>query len=215
MPASGFFQDDPRNKTPGSGVINESARMTHKDDELLIERSRAGDNAAFEGLVRKYQDRVYNICRYMLGAADAEDAAQDAFIKAYRSLGGFTPSPGFQAWITRIAVNSCLDYKRKPSHISLAMTNREGEEYTIEAPSGSPGPEAALESKRAGEAVTNAITRLSEKLRAVIVLYEIEGLSYEEISDALGISIGTVKSRISRAREELKNSLRPQMEQMR
>lgn len=189
--------------------------MTLKEDELLIERSRAGDNAAFEALVRKYQDRVYNICRYMLGAADAEDAAQDAFIKAYRNLDRFTPSPSFQAWVTRIAVNSCLDYKRKPAHISIAMTSGEGEEYTLDAPSGSPGPEAALESKKAGQAVADAIAGLSERLRSVIVLYEIEGLSYEEISDALGISIGTVKSRISRAREELKKRLAGAMEQIR
>ncbi|MBW7956753.1 MAG: sigma-70 family RNA polymerase sigma factor [Deltaproteobacteria bacterium] len=188
--------------------------MPFNDDDELITRSMAGDNAAFEALVKKYQDRVYNICRYMLGAADAEDAAQDAFVKAYRHLDRFTPSPSFKAWITRIAVNSCLDYKRKPAHVSLAMTSREGDEYTLEPQSDSPGPEAALESKKAGEAISAALTGLSEKLRAVIVLYEIEGLSYEEISETLGISIGTVKSRISRAREELKRLLRSQMEQI-
>ncbi|MCL4872864.1 sigma-70 family RNA polymerase sigma factor [bacterium] len=189
--------------------------MYNDNELLLIERARAGDNAAFEALVRKYQDRVYNVCRYMLGPADAEDAAQDAFVKAYRNLDRFTPSPSFQAWITRIAVNSCLDYKRKPAHLSLAATSREGEEYTLEPPSDSPGPEAALESKKAGEAVSTALAGLSDKLRAAIVLYEMEGLSYEEISEALGISIGTVKSRISRAREELKSLLRAQMEQIR
>jgi RNA polymerase sigma-70 factor (ECF subfamily) len=94
--------------------------MDEKDrDLLLIEKSKMGDKAAFEALILKYQDRVYNICRYMLGAADAQDAAQETFIKAYRKLAGFTPAPNFSA-DNRIAVNTCLDNKRKHSHLSLS-----------------------------------------------------------------------------------------------
>lgn len=183
-------------------------------DLLLIEKSRAGDEAAFEALILRHQDRVYNICRYMLGASDAEDAAQETFIKAYRNLAGFTPAPGFSAWITRIAVNTCLDYKRKHRHLSLVRTTPEGTEYTHEEASGAPGPESLLASKRTGLAVTAAVGRLFEKLRVVIVLNSIEGLSYEEISAALEISIGTVKSRLSRAREELKKLLAGNREQI-
>lgn len=181
--------------------------MLQKDEAALIESAKGGDRSAFEALVLKYQDRVYNICRYMLGPADAQDAAQDAFVKAYRNISGFTPSPGFSAWITRIAVNTCLDYRRKPAHLSLVRTSSEGEEYELEGTDSGPGPEGSLASKQAGLAVEKAIGRLSEKLRAVVVLIEIEGLSYEETSEALGVSVGTVKSRLFRAREELRRLL--------
>lgn len=174
------------------------------EEELLIERSKSGDNAAFEALVRLYQDRVYNICRYMLGPSDAEDAAQDSFIKAYRKIGGFTSSPGFSAWLTRITVNTCLDYKRKPAHLPLVKRTADGDEYEHEEPSKDPGPETSLVHKQASFAIEDALMRLSEKLRAVIVLREIEDLSYEETAAALDVSIGTVKSRLFRAREELK-----------
>lgn len=178
-------------------------------DLLLVEKSRKGDKRAFEELVLKYQDRVYNLCRYMLTSpSDAEDAAQDAFIKAYRNLSGFDPTAGFSAWLFRIAVNSCIDHKRKPVHGSLNRTSAEGEEYAVEAESSLPGPESSLESKESGQAIERALNMLSEKLRAVIVLREMEGLAYEEIAEALDVSVGTVKSRIARAREELKGILR-------
>lgn len=183
-------------------------RMHEKKSDLhLIEKSLKGDGPAFEALVLRYQDRVFNICRYMLGERDADDAAQETFIKAYRNLGSFTPSPGFSAWISRIAVNTCIDYRRRPSHLSLTAATPEGEEYTRELSSGAPGPESSLESKRAGLAVAEAIGRLPEKLRAVVVLNEIEGFSYEEVAAQLEIPVGTVKSRLSRAREVLRRLL--------
>jgi RNA polymerase sigma-70 factor (ECF subfamily) len=175
-----------------------------QDELILIEKARQGDAQAFEELVIAYQDKVFNICRYMLGPDDAEDAAQDSFVKAYKNLDRFTPSPGFSAWITRIAINTCLDYKRKPSHLPLAGKSPDGDEYEHEHASPGPGPEAMLSSKQSAEAVASAVGRLSDKLRAVLVLCDIEGLSYTEASDALGISMGTVKSRLSRAREELR-----------
>ncbi|MDP2689155.1 MAG: sigma-70 family RNA polymerase sigma factor [Deltaproteobacteria bacterium] len=177
------------------------------DDQVLIDRSKRGDKSAFEAIVLKYQNRVYNICRYMLGPADVEDAAQDSFIKAYRNISGFTPSPGFSAWITRITINTCLDYKRRPKHLPLAKSPVEGDEYEHEEASRAPGPEGSFASKQAGLAVEEAIRRLSDKLRAVLVLHEIEDLSYEETAAALGISMGTVKSRLFRAREELRKLL--------
>lgn len=178
-------------------------------DLLLVERSKNGDKKAFEELVLKHQDRVYNLCRYMLGSpSDAEDAAQEVFIKAYRNIEGFSPTAGFAAWLSRIAINSCIDYKRRPAHWSLLRTTSEGEEYAVEEESALPGPESSLESKESGQAIEKALAALSEKLRAVIVLREIEGLSYEEIAAALDISVGTVKSRIARAREELQRLLK-------
>ena len=181
--------------------------QSNDGDKLLIDRAQGGDKSAFEALVRKYQDRVYNICRYMLGPADAEDAAQDSFVKAYRNIGAFTPSPGFCAWVTRITINTCLDYKRRPRHLPLARISSEGDEYDLDEPFSGPGPEDLLASRQAGAVVEQAILRLSEKLRASLVLHEIEGFSYEEMASALGISIGTVKSRLFRAREELKKLL--------
>ena len=180
------------------------------NDLLLIERFNKGDQeAAFEKLVFKYQDRVYNLCRYMLGnESDAEDAAQDVFIKIYKNLGHFKPSPYLASWVYRIAVNTCIDYRRKPFHESLNRTSGDGSEYIIEEVSKDPGPERFFESKQTGQAVIRALSRLSNKLRVVIVLKEVEGLSYEEISETLDISLGTVKSRISRAREELRSFLK-------
>jgi len=189
--------------------------MDERESDLyLTDKSINGDEAAFEALILKYQDKVFNICRYMLGNRDAEDAAQDTFIKAYRNLGSFTPSPGFSAWIARIAVNTCIDYRRRPFHLSLSAATPEGEEYTREHASKTPGPESSLESKRAGLAVSEAIGKLPEKLRAVVVLNEIEGFSYEEVSAALDIPVGTVKSRLSRAREELRKLLALAREQI-
>lgn len=184
--------------------------MNQIDNDLwLIERFKEGDQAAFEKLVLKYQDKVYNTCRYMLGnGSDAEDAAQDVFIKIYKNLNYFKPSPYLAAWVYRIAVNTCIDYRRRPLLKTSVRSSRDDNEYTIEDVSNNPGPERALESKQAGQAVINALSRLSKKLRTVIVLKEIEGLSYEEIAGTLNISIGTVKSRISRAREELKRLLK-------
>lgn len=189
--------------------------MQNSDDDLvLVDRSKSGDKSAFEALVRKHQHRVYNICRYMLGPGEADDAAQDSFVKAYRNMANFTPSPGFSSWLTRITINTCLDYKRRPAHLPLVRKTAEGEEYEREEPSGAPGPEGSFSSKQTYLAIEEAIGRLSGKLRAVVVLHEIEELSYEETAAALGISLGTVKSRLFRAREELKGLLSPSREHL-
>lgn len=178
-----------------------------QDEHILIQKAVQGDLKAFEELVLAYQDKVYGICRYMLGPGEAWDAAQDSFVKAFKNLDRFTPSPGFSAWITRIAINTCLDYKRRPAHLPLIGTASDGEEFEFEHASAAPGPEAALTTKQSSRALEEAVARLSDKLRAVLVLCDLEGLSYIEAAEALDISIGTVKSRLSRAREELRKSL--------
>ncbi len=175
------------------------------DDLSLIDRFKGGDQSAFEQLVLKYQDKIYNLCRYMLGNThDAEDAAQDTFIKAYRNLNNFRPEASFYTWLYRIAVNTCLDYKKRPFFESLFRKSDEDEDYILEPVSDEPSPEKLYESKQIGLALLKSIGQLPLKLRTVIILKEIEGLSYEEIAEVLDISVGTVKSRISRAREELK-----------
>jgi RNA polymerase sigma-70 factor (ECF subfamily) len=177
------------------------------DDPELIERFRAGDRAAFDLLVRKYQDRVHNLCRYMLDdPQEAADAAQDTFLRAYRHLGNFVPDFSLYTWLYRIAVNCCIDRKRKRSlrERFLAFLAPEDME-TI--PSHLPTPEDAAAAGQSRDRLQAALGALSDKLRTVLVLREVEELSYEEIAATLDLSVGTVKSRISRAREEMKTRL--------
>jgi len=181
----------------------------YQDDLPPIDRFKGGDQAAFEEIVLKYQDRIYNLCHHMLdNVHEAEDAAQDTFIKAYQNLNKFRPEASFYTWLYRIAVNTCLDYKKRPFWESLFKSSSEGEEFISEPVSAGPSPEKLYESKQLGFALSKSLRKLSLKLRTVIILKEIEGLSYEEIVEVLDVSIGTVKSRISRAREELKRLMK-------
>ena len=184
--------------------------MGNNSDEFsIIDRFKGGDQSAFEELVLKHQDRIYNLCRHILGSAhDAEDAAQDTFIKAFQNLKNFRPEASFYTWLYRIAVNTCLDYKKRPFFESLFKSSDKGEEFMVERPSDEPSPDRLYESKQIGHALRVSLRQLSEKLRTALILKEIEGLSYEEIAEVLDISIGTVKSRISRAREELKGLMK-------
>jgi RNA polymerase sigma-70 factor (ECF subfamily) len=177
--------------------------MAFADDGDLITRFKGGDLSGFEELVRKYQDRIYNLCRYMIqDAHDAQDAAQDVFLKAYGSLKAFKPDASLYAWLYRIAVNTCLDYKKKSR-----PEQAEDESVIDDLASTEPSPEQRYQSKEMGQSIQLALQKLPEHLRAAIVLKEIEDLSYEEIAEVLHTSIGTVKSRISRAREELRRLL--------
>ncbi|MDD5759823.1 MAG: sigma-70 family RNA polymerase sigma factor [Desulfobulbaceae bacterium] len=170
----------------------------------LIAKFKEGDKAAYERLVRLYQDRVYSLCRHLLSNAhEAEDAAQDSFIKAYRNLSHFTPDASFYTWLYRITVNTCLDYKKRPFFSSLFMRSSDDEEFQAWELPDELSPERLYESKQMGQALQRALQKISPKFKVVIVLKEMEGLTYEEIAEVLDVSMGTVKSRISRAREEL------------
>ncbi len=174
-------------------------------DLPLITRFKSGDNSAFEEIVLKYQDRIYNLCRHMLeNGHNAEDAAQEVFLKAYQALPRFQPDASLYTWLYRIAVNTCIDYKRIPVWESLFGKSEKGEFLLHDRASEDPSPERLYESKQMDRALQAGLAKLSPKLRAVILLKEIEELSYEEIAETLDISIGTVKSRIARAREELR-----------
>lgn len=179
----------------------------------MLDLIRGGDIQAFEDIVLRYQDTIYNLCRYMTGSAgDAEDITQDTFIKAFRNLGKFREG-SFSSWLFRIAVNGCLDYRRNPVLEPLNRTSQDGKEYSVDPRSNTPSPEESLQSKQAFLAVERGLSSLSGNLKTVIVLYEIEGLSYEEVSEVLGISVGTVKSRLARAREGLRRRLKRLREQ--
>ncbi len=178
--------------------------MNCPDDKDLVTRSQRGDRPAFEQLVLKYQNRIYNLCRYMIhDAGDAQDAAQDVFIKAYGNLKGYRPDSSIYTWLYRIAVNTCLDYSKKSRPEPF-----ENESTVDNLPSAQPSPERLYQSKETGRVIQAALQKLPTKLRAALVLKEIEEFSYEEIADTLDTSVGTVKSRISRAREELRRLLR-------
>ena len=179
----------------------------------LITRAKEGDASAFEELVCIHQDRIYNLCRRMLSQAqDAEDAAQDTFLKAYRNLGRFTPDASFTTWLYRIAINTCLDRRKKPIWHSLFKKTTEGEEFMLAELAHGFTPERLYEAKQTGELVQACLAGLPVKLKVVLVLKELEGCSYEEIAETLDISLGTVKSRISRAREEMRQMMRKSTE---
>jgi RNA polymerase sigma-70 factor, ECF subfamily len=177
--------------------------MNIPNDTHLIEQFNRDPKPAFKGIVEKYQDRIFNLCVYMLqDREDARDAAQDVFLKAFRSLGSFKQDASLYTWLYRIGVNTCLDYKKKSRPESL-----EDESFVEDLPSSAPSPEQHYQSKEIGQAIQRALQKLPVDLRATIILKEIEELSYEEIAETLRISIGTVKSRISRARDELRRLL--------
>ncbi len=178
--------------------------MTFINESDLIERFKKGDPSAFEAILLRHQDRIYNLCRYMLqDPEDAQDAAQDIFLKAYRGLKDFRPDSALYTWLYRIAVNTCLDYMRKLRREAIKR-----EPFTEDLESDEPFPELLYESAEIHDFIQLAFQKLPEKLRAAIVLREIEELSYEEIAEVLHTSLGTVKSRISRAREQLRHVLK-------
>ncbi len=186
-------------------------------DALLVDRARKGDKAAFEMLVIKYQRRIQRLIARMVRDTDlVQDVAQETFIRAYRAMPQFRGDSAFYTWLYRIAINTAkktlVDLKRDPlvSESALAGSDDADETSRVENElSDGETPEALLASKEVAAAVNSAIADLSDDLRQAITLREIEGLSYEEISEVMNCPIGTVRSRIFRAREAIATRLRP------
>jgi RNA polymerase sigma-70 factor (ECF subfamily) len=186
-------------------------------DALLVQRAQQGEQRAFEMLVIKYQRRIERLIGRMVRDADlVQDIAQESFIRAYRALPQFRGDSAFYTWLYRIAVNTAkkalVDLKRDPVIFESAMhLPDDGDETSSREiePSDGETPDAVLASKEIAQAVNAAIEALSEDLRQAITLREIEGLSYEEIADVMNCPIGTVRSRIFRAREAIAERLRP------
>jgi RNA polymerase sigma-70 factor (ECF subfamily) len=186
-------------------------------DALLVERVKRGDVRAFEMLVVKYQRRIERLIGRMVRDVDlVQDIAQESFIRAYRAIPQFRGESAFYTWLYRIAVNTAkrtlMEMKRDPVVLQSSLhTGDDGEEtYRAEnALTDGETPEAVLASKEIAAAVNAAIGALSEDLRQAVTLREIEGLSYEEISEVMNCPIGTVRSRIFRAREAIAERLRP------
>ena len=193
-------------------------RMTAPDaDAPLIERVKLGDKRAFEMLVIKYQRRIERLIGRMVRDVDlVPDIAQETFIRAYRALPQFRGESAFYTWLYRIAVNTAkkalMELKRDPLVSESAYASRDDDDETSRVEnelSDGETPEGLLASKEIAAAVNAAIEALSEDLRQAITLREIEGLSYEEIAEAMNCPIGTVRSRIFRAREAIATRLRP------
>ncbi len=177
------------------------------EDNVLIERFLSGDEEGFEMLVKRYQDRVINIIYSLTGEArDADDIAQEIFIKVYRNLPTFNKKAGFSTWLYRICVNTTYNYlKKEKRYLPL--------DYIQESDVFKKGSLDNLESKERQELIKEAIERLPFRFRTVIVLKEIEGLSYKDIAKTLGCRIGTVESRLFRARDMLRKILSPALKE--
>ena len=181
--------------------------MTREREQAVIRMVLEGDVNAFEELMAAYEKNVYNLALRMVGnPEDAQDMAQEAFIKAYNSLQNFRGDSKFSVWLYRIVSNVCLDFLRRRNRrgtVSLSMEDEDGEDVQLDIADESQSPELILERQLTREAVQRGLEALPPDSRQILLLREIQGLSYEEISAALGLEVGTVKSRIFRARKKV------------
>ncbi|MHC4931285.1 MAG: sigma-70 family RNA polymerase sigma factor [Planctomycetota bacterium] len=186
-------------------------------DETLVSRARSGDTAAFDALILRHQDRVYNMAYRMLGnREDALDLSQEVFITVFRGLGRFEAKARFSTWLYRVTVNRCRDALRRRGSVKHTRPQsldaaRDGESPREIASTGRPPPEEAM-GREVRERVEGAIGELPEDTREVLILRDREDLSYEEIAEILAIPVGTVRSRLNRARTLLRELLRPILE---
>ena len=174
-------------------------------DEADVARARAGDTAAFAALVRRHQDRVFSFILRMLDARDeAMELSQDVFVKAWQALPGWRPEAAFSTWLLQMARNAALDHLRRRQVVRFAPLE-EGLEVADEAP----GPEARYASRQRQAQLERALQQLAAEHREILLLREVEDLSYGELAAVLGIAEGTVKSRLARARAALLQHFRP------
>ncbi|MBU6421155.1 MAG: RNA polymerase sigma factor RpoE [Gammaproteobacteria bacterium] len=181
-------------------------------DQMLVARVQRGDKTAFDVLVRKYQHKIVKlVTRYVHDSSEALDVAQEAFIKAYRALPGFRGDSAFYTWLYRIAINTAKNYlvaeNRRP--VDHGVDLQDPEQYEMQARlRDMDTPERLLLTEEIQHTVEKAIQELPEDLRTAIVLREIDGMSYEEIAHAMACPVGTVRSRIFRAREAIDGKLK-------
>ncbi len=182
--------------------------MTREQEREIVNRVISGDTEAFEALVLEHQNKVYSLALRMVGnEEDARDMAQEAFIRAYGSLAGFRGDSKFSVWLYRLTSNICIDFLRsrgKKRTVSMTWAGDEGEDAgELEIPDETWSPENQLERSLTRESVRRGLESLSPQYREILLLREINGLSYAEIAGALSLEEGTVKSRIFRARKKL------------
>jgi RNA polymerase sigma-70 factor (ECF subfamily) len=203
-------------QTTLAGLELDARLIEHRQEARLIARLRARDLDAFEELVAHFERAVYSLCFRLLGdAEEARDAAQETFLKVYRGLGSFRAESGLKTWIYRIAINQAMNQQRwwrrrhRDETISLDLSRGEGD-TTIGnlLPAATASPEQMAIASERERRIMRALADIKQEYRVALVLREIEELSYEEIAETLVISIGTVKSRIARGREELRRRVR-------
>lgn len=188
--------------------------VEQNEDQALVERVQKGDAQAYNLLVLKYQSRINHlISRFVRNTADVEDVAQEAFIKAYKALKNFRGDSQFYTWLYRIAINTAKNHlvasgRRSPQGATLDAQEAEQYEgaYALQE---SATPDREIQAEEMKQTVNNAIATLPEDLRTAITLRELEGLNYEEIAMVMDCPIGTVRSRIFRAREAIDKQLKP------
>ena len=185
--------------------------MTREQEAAIVRKVLGGDANAFETLVLEYEKNVYNIALRMTGnSEDAADMTQEAFIKAYNSLQSFRGDSKFSVWRYRIVSNVCLDFLRSKNRrptVSLSVEDDDGEDAQLDVADESQSPELLLDRKLTRDSVRRGLDSLPPDYRQILLLREIQGLSYDEIAQALSLEVGTVKSRIFRARKRLCNFL--------
>ena len=196
-------------------AVTKDRGMSGVTDQTIVERVIGGDVDSFGMLVERYQDRIYStVLNYVGNPDDAVDITQEAFVKAYAKLLSFSSTSSFYTWVYRIAINTAIDFIRKrKSKPTESLDDDRFAEMGFEPASEDPSadPERVLVQHEERRALRAAIGSLSEKLRSVIVLHDVEGLSQEEVAEILHVPVGTVKSRVSRARDELRYLLRKQL----
>jgi RNA polymerase sigma-70 factor (ECF subfamily) len=191
----------------------ERATEVSAEESLFVLRLKANDDAAYDELVRVYHAQIFHVAFRMLGdSGDAADVAQEIFLKVFRNINGFKGESSLKTWIFRIAFSEILNrlrwWKRRYRQSTVSLdVDHSGNGNGYHVSDSRPTPEQALESKEREEAIQKALSKLSGDHRSIIILRDIEGFSYGEIADVLGISIGTVKSRLARGRADLKKSM--------
>lgn len=202
----------------GSGLHSllptDAIKMTDTEERLLIERCKRGERAAFDTLVRAYEKRVYNFAYRMCGHYDeANDISSDAFLRVFQAIHLFRGNSNFSTWLFRIVINVYLDRRKRTlnkQHLSLQeYIEMEESSLVRQIEDTGPLPDKLVEERERRDLLQEAIASLPDYQRAMIVLYHTEGKSYEEIAEVLALPIGTVKSRLNRARLSLREKLEP------
>jgi RNA polymerase sigma-70 factor, ECF subfamily len=196
--------------------VSSHTKYSGQLDEDLVLRVQQGDKSAFDLLVIKYQHKIIQLVnRYVKDPSEAQDVAQEAFIKAYRALGNFRGDSAFYTWLYRIAINTAKNYlvsrSRRSSDYQVDIQDAEALENAPQL-QGMETPERLLLNQEIIDTIKTAIDKLPEEMRTAIMLREFEGMSYEEIAEAMDCPVGTVRSRIFRAREAIDNKLNPLLE---
>jgi len=177
--------------------------MNSDKDIELVKLCQSGDVTAFDGLVRRHQDRIYRLVYKMLGGAyEADDVSQDVFLKAYRSIKDFRSQSSFSTWLTQITINQCINHLKNRNRFKFLSFGLSSKRRSVE-------PQIVAERNEKHEKVYQVVNSLPIKQKTVIILHYFENYSCEEIAEVLKCSIGTVKSRLYYARMELKEKLKP------